>query len=168
MSTYEESPMGILVSQMYRLLWSRASVIVRDFGVTVPQMECLAVLSAQPGISNVEIAAELRITPQAVSLVQRSLEEAGLVHRSRRQADARVLTTELTAKGRKLFERADATDCSAVSSKRSQRDDLRRPTGVKACVIQHHRSTSTGDMALVRPPFGIPPPDFRISWIDSR
>lgn len=43
--------MGILVSQMYRLLWSRASVIVRDFGVTVPQMECLAVLSAQPGIS---------------------------------------------------------------------------------------------------------------------
>lgn len=64
--------MGILVSQMYRLLWSRASVIVRDFGVTVPQMECLAVLSAQPGISNVEIAAELRITPQAVSLVQRS------------------------------------------------------------------------------------------------
>lgn len=100
--------MGILVSQIYRVLWSRASVIVRDFGVTVPQMECLAVLSAQPGISNVEIAAELR-TPHAVSLVQRSLEEAGLVHRSRRQADARVLTTELTAKGRKLFERADAT-----------------------------------------------------------
>ncbi|MUM17606.1 MarR family transcriptional regulator [Mycobacterium sp. CBMA271] len=101
--------MGILVSQIYRLLWSRATLIVRDFGVTVPQMECLAVLHAQPGVSNVEIAAELRITPQAVSLVQRSLEEAGLVCRARRVADARVLTTQLTAKGRKLFEHADAT-----------------------------------------------------------
>lgn len=151
--------MGILVSQMYRLLWSRASVIVRDFGVTVPQMECLAVLSAQPGISNVEIAAELRITPQAVSLVQRSLEEAGLVHRSRRQADARVLTTELTAKGRKLFERADATlreddeEILANMTERDrvqlrrllggvietiQRDDLR--SGVRARAIHHHRS----------------------------
>ncbi|AGM28995.1 marR family protein [Mycobacteroides abscessus MAB_030201_1075] len=134
MSTYEESPMGILVSQMYRLLWSRASVIVRDFGVTVPQMECLAVLSAQPGISNVEIAAELRITPQAVSLVQRSLEEAGLVHRSRRQADARVLTTELTAKGRKLFERADATlreDDEEILANMTERDrvQLRRLLG---------------------------------------
>lgn len=126
--------MGILVSQMYRLLWSRASVIVRDFGVTVPQMECLAVLSAQPGISNVEIAAELRITPQAVSLVQRSLEEAGLVHRSRRQADARVLTTELTAKGRKLFERADATlreDDEEVLANMTEKDrvQLRRLLG---------------------------------------
>lgn len=121
--------MGILVSQMYRLLWSRASVIVRDFGVTVPQMECLAVLSAQPGISNVEIAAELRITPQAVSLVQR-----GLVHRSRRQADARVLTTELTAKGRKLFERADATlreDDEEILANMTERDrvQLRRLLG---------------------------------------
>lgn len=126
--------MGILVSQIYRLLWSRASVIVRDFGVTVPQMECLSVLSAQPGISNVEIAAELRITPQAVSLVQRSLEEAGLVHRSRRQADARVLTTELTAKGRKLFERADATlreDDEEVLANMTERDrvQLRRLLG---------------------------------------
>lgn len=126
--------MGILVSQMYRLLWSRASVIVRDFGVTVPQMECLAVLSAQPGISNVEIAAELRITPQAVSLVQRSLEEAGSVHRSRRQADARVLTTELTAKGRKLFERADATlreDDEEILANMTERDrvQLRRLLG---------------------------------------
>ncbi|MBB4855968.1 DNA-binding MarR family transcriptional regulator [Mycobacteroides chelonae] len=134
MGTHEESPMGILVSQMYRLLWSRASVIVRDFGVTVPQMECLAVLSAQPGISNVEIAAELRITPQAVSLVQRSLEEAGLVHRSRRQADARVLTTELTAKGRKLFERADATlreDDEEVLANMTEKDrvQLRRLLG---------------------------------------
>ncbi|SLI52126.1 HTH-type transcriptional regulator [Mycobacteroides abscessus subsp. bolletii] len=126
--------MGILMSQMYRLLWSRASVIVRDFGVTVPQMECLAVLSAQPGISNAEIAAELRITPQAVSLVQRSLEEAGLVHRSRKQADARVLTTELTAKGRKLFERADATlreDDEEILANMTERDrvQLRRLLG---------------------------------------
>ncbi len=91
-------------------------------------------LSAQPGISNVEIAAELRITPQAVSLVQRSLEEAGLVHRSRRQADARVLTTELTAKGRKLFERADATlreDDEEILANMTERDrvQLRRLLG---------------------------------------
>lgn len=126
--------MGILVSQIYRLVWSRASVIVREFGVTVPQMECLAVLHAQPGISNVEIAAELRITPQAVSLVQRSLEEADLVRRARRQADARVLTTELTAKGRKLFERADATlreDDDEILSELTAKDrtQLRRLLG---------------------------------------
>ena len=54
------------------------------------------------------MAAELYVTPQAVSIVQRSLEDAGLVERSRNSSDGRVLMTSLTDKGRKLFKRYDA------------------------------------------------------------
>jgi DNA-binding MarR family transcriptional regulator len=54
------------------------------------------------------MAAELYVTPQAASTVQRSLEDAGLVERCRNSTDGRVLMTSLTDKGRQLFKDYDA------------------------------------------------------------
>jgi MarR family transcriptional regulator, organic hydroperoxide resistance regulator len=108
MSSHEETPLGLLIAHVYRLLLIRSNEGLRPFGVTVPQAQCLTILSERPGLSNVEMAAELKVTPQAVSIVQRSLEDAGLVERSRNSTDGRVLMTSLTDKGRKLFKRCDA------------------------------------------------------------
>jgi MarR family transcriptional regulator, organic hydroperoxide resistance regulator len=108
MSSHEETPLGLLIAQVYRLQLIRSAEALRPFGVSVPQAQCLSILNERPAVSNVEMAAELYVTPQAVSIVQRSLEDAGLVERSRNSTDGRVLMTSLTDKGRKLFKRYDA------------------------------------------------------------
>jgi MarR family transcriptional regulator, organic hydroperoxide resistance regulator len=108
MSSYEETPLGLLIAQLYRLQLIRSADALRPLGVTVPQAQCLSILNERPAVSNVEMAAELFVTPQAVSVVQRSLEDAGLVQRRRDTPDGRVLMTSLTTKGRKLFREYDA------------------------------------------------------------
>jgi DNA-binding MarR family transcriptional regulator len=108
MSSYEEPPLGLLIAQLHRLQLIRSMEALRPFGVTIPQAQCLSILNERSAVSNVEMAAELFVTPQAVSIVQRSLEDAGLVERRRDTADGRVLMTSLTDKGRKLFKDYDA------------------------------------------------------------
>jgi MarR family transcriptional regulator, organic hydroperoxide resistance regulator len=108
MSSHEETPLGLLIAQLYRLQLTRSSEVLRPYGLTVPQAQCMNILYERPAVSNMEMAAELFVTPQAVSIVQRSLEEAGLVQRRRDSTDGRVQMTSLTTKGRKLFERCDA------------------------------------------------------------
>jgi DNA-binding MarR family transcriptional regulator len=108
MSSYEDTPLGLLIAQLNRLQLIRSMEALRPFGVTVPQAQCLAILNERSAVSNVEMAAELFVTPQAVSIVQRSLEDAGLVERRRDTPDGRVLMTSLTTKGRKLFKEYDA------------------------------------------------------------
>lgn len=108
MSSHEEIPLGLLINQLYRLHLIRSTEALRPLGVSVPQAHCLGILNERPAISNVEMAAELFVTPQAVSIVLRSLEDAGLVQRRRDTADGRVLMASLTPKGRKLFKDYDA------------------------------------------------------------
>lgn len=78
----DDNPIGMMISQAYRLLVARSARMLRDYGLSVPQMECLWALHDQPGISNAELAALLRVTPQAVSIAQRSLVDQGLITRS--------------------------------------------------------------------------------------
>jgi MarR family transcriptional regulator, organic hydroperoxide resistance regulator len=108
MSSHEDAPLGLLIAQLYRLQMIRSTEGLQPLGVTVSQAQCMNILNERPAISNMEMAAELFVTPQAVSIVQRSLEDAGLVQRSRDTADGRVCMTSLTNKGRKLFKRCDA------------------------------------------------------------
>jgi MarR family transcriptional regulator, organic hydroperoxide resistance regulator len=108
MSSHEEAPLGLLINQLYRLQLIRSTEALRPLGVSVPQAHCLSVLNQRPAVSNVEMAAELLVTPQAVSIVLGSLEDAGLVERRRDTADGRVLMASLTPKGRKLFKDYDA------------------------------------------------------------
>lgn len=103
MSSHKDTPVGLLVARLYRHLLVRSAEALRPAGLTNPQLLFLKVLNDRPGISNVEIAAELMVTPQAVSAVQRTLSEAGLVEQTRNSADGRALQTRLTAKGRRLF-----------------------------------------------------------------
>jgi MarR family transcriptional regulator, organic hydroperoxide resistance regulator len=108
MSSHEDTPLGLLIAQAYRLELIRSSEVLRRFGLSVPQAQCMHVLYERPAMSNGEMAAELFVTPQAVSIVQRSLEDAGLVQRRRDSPDGRVRMTSLTTKGRKLFRDCDA------------------------------------------------------------
>jgi MarR family transcriptional regulator, organic hydroperoxide resistance regulator len=108
MSSHEEAPLGLLIAQLYRLQLIRSTEGLDPLGVTVPQAQCMNILNERPAVSNVEMAAELFVTPQAVSIVLRSLEEAGLVQRRRDTADGRVLMASLTPQGRKLFKNYDA------------------------------------------------------------
>jgi DNA-binding MarR family transcriptional regulator len=108
MSSYEETPLGLLIAQLYRLQLIRSTEGLHALGVTVSQAQCMNILNERPAISNMEMAAELFVTPQAVSIVLGSLEDAGLVRRRRDSTDGRVQMTSLTNKGRKLFKDYDA------------------------------------------------------------
>ena len=159
MSSHEENPLGLLIAQVYRLLLIHSTEAPRPFGLTVPQEKCLNILDERPAVSKVEMAAELDVTPQAVSTVQWSLEDAGLVERCRNSTDGRVLVTSLTDKGRQLF-KTTTRQCASptTSSSRcyppltegesssswvlSSRANPVRPTGTppnRAPLWRHHR-----------------------------
>lgn len=103
MSSDNDTSVGLLIAQIYRQLLARSAEALHPLGLNNPQLLCMKVLAEHPGISNVEIASELVITPQAVTALQRSLREMGLVKQQRSSTDSRVLMTKLTAKGKKVF-----------------------------------------------------------------
>jgi DNA-binding MarR family transcriptional regulator len=72
------------------------------------QFECLSLLAEIPGASSVELAEQMGVTPQTASAVQQSLEKIGLIERTRKSTDGRVMTTQLTERGRSLQRECDA------------------------------------------------------------
>ncbi|MEO3785228.1 MarR family transcriptional regulator [Actinocorallia sp. B10E7] len=75
--------------------------------LTVPQYAALFALSDAPGISAAALARACLVTPQAMTVVLRNLEDRGLVERTPHPWHRNVLETRLTEAGREAFETAD-------------------------------------------------------------
>jgi DNA-binding MarR family transcriptional regulator len=78
-------------------------------GVTGPQRLVLRVLELAPGAAPSELARILCFHKSTVSVILRSLEQAGLVHRSPNTTDARAVVLTLTPKGRHVVEQRAGT-----------------------------------------------------------
>ncbi|MEU0502598.1 MarR family winged helix-turn-helix transcriptional regulator [Nocardia sp. NPDC004278] len=76
--------------------------------LTVPQYAALYALSDNPGISAAALARACLVTPQAMTVVLKNLQERGLVERTPHPWHRGVLETRLTPAGRKAFAKADA------------------------------------------------------------
>lgn len=100
---------GRLADQLCFALYAATNAVVRTYrplldrmDVTYPQYLVLLVLWERRSCRVGEIADELRLATHAVSPILERLEQAGLVRRTRDDADRRIVHVELTAAGAEL------------------------------------------------------------------
>ena len=107
--SFEDQPLGYLLSRVMFALKSDVSAAVLDpLDVAFPEYLCMRVLSKYPGQSNADLARALSVSPQAMNMVLRGLEERGLVTRPTSVASGRSLPAQLTREGEDLLKRTDA------------------------------------------------------------
>ena len=68
----------------------------------------MRILSKYPGRSNAELARDINVSPQAMNMVLRCLEDRGLVGRPASVASGRSLPAQLTREGEDLLKRTDS------------------------------------------------------------
>jgi len=107
--SFEDQPLGYLLSRVMFALKSDVSAAVLDpLEVAFPEYLCMRVLSKYPGQSNADLARALSVSPQAMNMVLRGLEERGLVTRPASVESGRSLPAQLTREGADLLKRTDA------------------------------------------------------------
>jgi DNA-binding MarR family transcriptional regulator len=106
---HEDQPLGYLLSRVANALRTEVTAAVLDpLGVAFPQYLCMRVLSKYPGRSNADLARDMNVSPQAMNMVLRGLEERGLVTRPASVSSGRSLPARLTREGEELLKRTDA------------------------------------------------------------
>jgi DNA-binding MarR family transcriptional regulator len=104
-----DKPLGFLLSRVANALRAEVTATVLDpLGVTFPQYLCMRILSQHPGRSNADLARDFHVSPQAMNIVLRGLEERGLVRRPASVPSGRSLPAEVTREGKELLQRTDS------------------------------------------------------------
>ncbi len=98
---------GYLLKRAQQALRSRIDEALSDLGLTAPQYAVLANLGEQPGMSNAELARRSFVTPQTMIRIVTGLEDRGLIIRTPRLDNRKVLAANLTRQGSELVELAD-------------------------------------------------------------
>jgi DNA-binding MarR family transcriptional regulator len=109
MSAAEDEPLGYLLHRVASALRAEVTTGVLDsLELTFPQYICMRVLSKYGDRSNAELARDTGVSPQAMNMVLRGLEERELVSRPASVASGRSLPATLTRRGRELLARTDS------------------------------------------------------------
>ncbi len=105
----EDQPLGYLLWRVANALRAEVTAAALDpLGVAFPQYICMRTLAKFPGRSNADLARSTNVTPQAMNMVLRGLEDRGLVTRPATVASGRSLPAQLTREGQELLKRTDA------------------------------------------------------------
>jgi DNA-binding MarR family transcriptional regulator len=108
MGGHHDEPLGYLLHRVASALRAEVTTTTLDpAGLSFPQYICMRLLSRYPDRSNAELARDTGVSPQAMNMVLRSLEERGLVTRPDSVASGRSLPAKLTRTGVELLERTD-------------------------------------------------------------
>lgn len=97
---------GFALKQAQHALRLRLDAELRIIGLTMPQYAVLACLRGKAGASNASLARNAFVTPQTMQAILVALERNGFIVRTAHPEHGRVLTTELTASGRSILDRA--------------------------------------------------------------
>jgi DNA-binding MarR family transcriptional regulator len=107
--SFEDQPLGYLLSRvMFALKADVTATVLDPLEVAFPEYLCMRVLSKFPGQSNADLARALNVSPQAMNMVLRGLEERRLVARPASVSSGRSLPAQLTREGEELLKRTDA------------------------------------------------------------
>jgi DNA-binding MarR family transcriptional regulator len=105
----EDEPLGYLLHRVLHALKTDVTATVLDtLDVAFPEYLCMRMLGKYPGHSNAELARALNVSPQAMNMVLRGLEDRGLVTRPASVSSGRSLPAQLTRDGEELLARTDA------------------------------------------------------------
>ncbi|GFG49770.1 MarR family transcriptional regulator [Mycolicibacterium agri] len=104
----EDQPLGYLLYRVHTALRAEiSSSVLEPLNLAFPQYICMRLLQHFPGRSNAELARDNNVSPQAMNMVVRSLEERGLVTRPTSVASGRSLPAQLTREGKELLKKTD-------------------------------------------------------------
>lgn len=95
-----ESRWGYLLKRVQHDLRGRIDSALAALDLTASQYAVLTNLEEAHGLSNAELARRSFVTPQTMIRIVTRLQQRGLVSRTSRHGNARVLDTELTEAGR--------------------------------------------------------------------
>jgi DNA-binding MarR family transcriptional regulator len=96
-----------LVFRVERRIRASLDEALARHGVTTTEYMALSELRVRDGLSSSQLARIAFVTPQAMSLVIRDLEDRGLIRRRSDPNQRRVLRTSLTRKGLNTLRRCD-------------------------------------------------------------
>src|ERR1700760_4977162 len=103
-----DQPLGYLLNRVAVALRNElTSAVLEPFDLIFPQCICMRMLFHAPGKSNAELARDHNVSPQAMNIVVRGLQERGLVARPATVSSGRSLPTQLTREGVALLKRTD-------------------------------------------------------------
>lgn len=97
-----------LIVEFYERLSSWEHEVVRDKGLTLPQMHTLEILGAQGPMRMKELAQRMGVTTGTLTVMVDRLKRNGHVERRRHDTDRRSIIVTLTHSGQELFEEHDA------------------------------------------------------------
>lgn len=81
--------------------------MVRDKGLTLPQVHALEILGPHKALRMKELAERMGVTTGTLTVLADRLEKAGMIRRKPHEADRRSILVELTAQGQAVFEEHD-------------------------------------------------------------
>jgi DNA-binding MarR family transcriptional regulator len=105
----QEAPLGYLLSRIANALRAEITTnVLEPLGLSFPQYVCLRMLENRSGMSNAEMARFIGVSPQAMNIVVRALQDRDLITRPSTVAAGRSRPTELTRAGRTLLGKTNA------------------------------------------------------------
>lgn len=96
-----------LIVEFYEKLSSWEHCVVRDKGLTLPQVHALEILGTHKALRMKELAERMGVTTGTLTVLADRLEKAGMIVRKPHEKDRRSILVELTDQGRAVFEEHD-------------------------------------------------------------
>ena len=98
-----QESIGIALKRAEQTLLRAKSAALREVGLTLPQYVALVELDAHPGIAGATLARACLVTPQAMMVVLKSMDEQGLIERTPHPRHGNVVEIRLTDVGREAL-----------------------------------------------------------------
>ena len=92
-----------LLIEFYEKFSSWEHGVVKESGLTLPQMHTLEILGTDGDLRMTELAAKMGITTGSLTVLVDRLERGGFVVRKPHETDRRSIRVGLTPEGRRLF-----------------------------------------------------------------
>jgi DNA-binding MarR family transcriptional regulator len=102
----EQRSWGITLKRAEQTLLRAKSTALKPAGLTVAQYVALTELDAHPGVTGATLARACLVSPQAMMVVLKGMEEQGLIKRSPHLRHPNVLEVHVTGVGREALHTA--------------------------------------------------------------
>ena len=104
---YENMPIGMLITRVARTHMEKIRYSLESYGIQKTYGPILKELSVSEGMTQAELAANMRITAPSMSSNLQKMESAGFLVRKSDDADMRQIRLYLTEQGKEMAENAD-------------------------------------------------------------
>ena len=84
----DDQPLGYLMYRVMRALRPQAVAALGPLGIGLPELVCMRILSANPGLTSAELARDNHVSAQAMNQVLNGLQDRGAITRPSSSAGA--------------------------------------------------------------------------------